>query len=69
MAGQVTAKDGNSQAIVKNATVKDLIGSHDGTASITGGIVTGTVSADDGTVKAENTKVNESVNAKNGGTV
>lgn len=69
VAGQVTAKDGNSQAIVKNATVKDLIGSHDGTASITGGIVTGTVSADDGTVKAENTKVNESVNAKNGGTV
>lgn len=44
--------------------MKDLIGSHDGTASITGGIVTGTVSADDGTVKAENTKVNESVNAK-----
>lgn len=69
VAGQVTAKDGNSQAIIKNATVKDLIGSHGGTASITGGIVTGTVSADDGTVKAESTKVNESVNAKNGGTV
>lgn len=69
VAGQVMAKDGSSQATIRNATVKDLIGAHGGTASIAGGIVTGTVSADGGTVKAENTKVNESVNAKNGGTV
>lgn len=69
VAGQVMAKDGSSQATIRNATVKDLIGVHGGTASIAGGIVTGTVSADGGTVKAENTKVNESVNAKNGGTV
>ena len=69
VAGQVMAKDGSSQATIRNATVKDLIGVHGGTASIAGGIVTGTVLADGGTVKAENTKVNESVNAKNGGTV
>ena len=69
VAGQVMAKDGSSQATIRNATVKDLIGAHGGTASIAGGIVTGTVLADGGTVKAENTKVNESVNAKNGGTV
>ena len=69
VAGQVMAKDGSSQATIRNATVKDLIGAHGGTASIAGGIVTGTVSADGGTVNAENTKVNESVNAKNGGTV
>lgn len=69
VAGQVMDKDGSSQATIRNATVKDLIGVHGGTASIAGGIVTGTVLADGGTVKAENTKVNESVNAKNGGTV
>ena len=67
VAGQVMAKDGSSQATIRNATVKDLIGAHGGTASIAGGIVTGTVSADNGMIETENTDITNGGSAVNGG--